>query len=141
MEDLSLDQFYLHGFPTFAGIFKGDKTRLRGIFSNKALGFKIYKNDFSHLESFASEIYLHFPSEIKKDLYGYRFLKGEKGIVTELMDAEKAYVPAPGLKTPLPDFKEMQAELDDLGEKEEKMIKEFKESNHQFIGLERTQRT
>lgn len=71
--DVSLDQFYGHGFPGIAGIFRTDWTYVSSNFTNGRQDLRTHSDTLNSYLSFVSPSYIHFPSDISEDFYGYRY--------------------------------------------------------------------
>jgi len=71
--DVSLDQFYGHGFPAMSGIFKTDRTFIYSMFANRKQEFRTFRDDLNIYPSTATPSYARFQSDIEFDSYGYNY--------------------------------------------------------------------
>ena len=71
--DVSLDQFYGHGFPTMSGIFKTDGTYVNSTFANRKQEFRTYRDDLNIHVSSVTPSYVRFQSDIEFGATGYNY--------------------------------------------------------------------
>jgi uncharacterized protein YfaS (alpha-2-macroglobulin family) len=71
--DVSLDQFYGHGFPTMTGIFKTDGTFVSSTFANRKQEFRTFRDDLNVSVSSVTPSYIRFQPDIEFDAYGYNY--------------------------------------------------------------------
>ncbi len=93
--DASLDQFYGHGFESFSGIFRTDRTSVRSSFGNSSLDLRTFLDNLNPYLSSTTPLYVHFPPDIIEDAYGYRY-PGMVKYAAKRGEAEAMPPPSPG---------------------------------------------
>ncbi len=73
MYDDSLDQFYGHGFPSLAGIFRSDTTAISSVFANSRLDLRTNHDELNPYADVTTRIYVHFPPDITEAAWGFRY--------------------------------------------------------------------
>jgi uncharacterized protein YfaS (alpha-2-macroglobulin family) len=71
--DDSLDQFYGHSFPNFAGVFRTEWTSISSAFSNAGLNLRTVYDRLNPSMSFTGRVYVHFPPDITENVWGYGY--------------------------------------------------------------------
>ncbi|MBN2432277.1 MAG: hypothetical protein JXQ27_12440 [Acidobacteria bacterium] len=92
--DESLDQFYPHHFQSLRYIFRHDRTSLRDMFSNGAVGLSSYVDNLDELIGYAADDYPRFPDMMVRDLFGYGY-PDDILVMSKSMERSEGAIPPP----------------------------------------------